>query len=162
MKKEKKKKIKILPFIIILVLALIVFFAIRIYKTETFSLKNNKVIAKKTEDFNGTKINIELQIKFKNYNVEKAIKTINYKTKKDAEAEYKRYEGINNFENYNLKLELKGKKLIIEMTEDYLRKDLNYKEQYEVNLLNPEDEIKTQINQEKLLSLIREQGYTIK
>ena len=162
MKKEKKKKIKILPIILILVLALIVFFAVRMYKNNTFSLKDNKIVATKTEEFNSSKIDIELEIKFKNYKVEKATKTIKYDSKKDAESEYKRYEAMNNFENQNLNLELKGKKLIIGMTEDYLRKDVNYKEQYDYNLLNPEDEIKTNISQEKLLNLLREQGYTIK
>ena len=161
MKKEKKKTKKIVLIVLLVLLVIIAFFALRIYKTVTTGFDNNTIKAVKTEELDGKKVKTEIKIKFKNYKVETATKTINCISNEQAESEYKKYDFIKQHEIQDIELELKGKKLIISMSEDFLKKELGYTEN-DMMVVNANDIPYEPIQQDKLISLLASQGYKIK
>lgn len=165
MRKEKNQnKKRILPKVILIVLGIVllltIIFVINLFKPS--SSEQNTIIATKVEEYNGNNIEIKYEITIKNYDLQSAIKTIEFYFEDTAQMEYEYYEFINKYERRNIGLELKGKKLILTMPEEQFKEDIGYDDINNTNFTSAEGEQKEIINQNALKDALRKQGYTIK
>ncbi len=160
-KKGKVKKI-ILLILLVIIITLITMFLINVLRpTNETETKNDKITAIKTERYFNQEEEIKYEIVVKDYKLQKIKKTLSFKTEDEAKLEYNKYETINKYERRNIGLELKGKKLILDMPEDQFFEDIGYN--IEDNTILITDGNKEElVNLEAVRTALRNQGYTIK
>lgn len=154
-----KKKLIVLIGVIIFVTAITTFM---IGTIKSINKEENCVIVATKDDEENFQNEIKYKIKIKNYDIESVQKEITFDTEEQAQLEYQRYEIINEFERKNLNVQIKKKKLTIQMTEEQFKEDIEYDEQKNITYINSEGEQKEIMNQEEIINALVKQGYTIK
>ena len=162
--KEKKSIFKTIKksILLLFLLFLIIFIIFFIYCGFIDIEKDNTIIATKvlvTE--NGQEQKIKYTIKIRNYEIESAIKEIQYEEKIIAKVEYERYETINIAERKGIDLKIKGKKIILNMPEKELREDLEYTKR-KLIITTKSGEEKKILEQDEIKRCLLNQGYKIK
>lgn len=156
---RKKSKVKKMVWAILIVLIVILSLILIIREKD----ENKAIIATKTfSNTNELGEKTKYKIKIKNYDIERVQKEITFDTEEQAQLEYQRYEIINKYERKNLNVQIKKKKLTIQMTEEQFKEDIEYDEQKNITYINSEGEQKEIMNQEEIINALAKQGYTIK
>lgn len=156
---RKKSKVKKMVWAILIVLIVILSLILIIREKD----ENKAIIATKTfSNTNELGEKTKYKIKIKNYDIESVQKEITFDTEEQAQCEYQRYEIINEFERKNLNVQIKKKKLTIQMTEEQFKEDIEYDEQKNITYINSEGEQKEIMNQEEIINALAKKGYTIK
>ena len=160
--KTRKKKIIITMIILLLIIIAIGAVGIISYFKTIDKTKNTKIIASKTvTEYDQTK-EIKYNIKIKDYEIVNVEKEVQFSTKEEAQQEYERYQIINEYEKRNIQVKLKKKKVIITMTEQEFKEDIQYNKEYKIMLTTDTGEQREILDQDFLINFLQEQGYTIK
>ena len=154
---EKKKKTKTIALVILISIALISICLLIIKNKD--DEKNIKIVATKSST-DGSELKYKIQIK--NYDIENIEKEITFKDEEQAQSEYARYNIINAFGGENLNVQIRKEKLIILMTEEQFKEDIEYDEQKNITHINSSGEQKEIMSQEEIINALVKQGYTIK
>ena len=132
-----------------------------------YSLLNNNnkkrdttIVGIKIENQDNNQKSIKYEIRIKNYNIETVKKIVKMQDKDLAQLEYDRYNIIKEYENKDLEIEIKGKKVVIDVPEDVFLEEIGYDSKRNITYISDDGE-KEIINQNAIKELLREQGYTI-
>lgn len=155
----KRKKILIKLSIILLIILLIL--GIAIYCLHNFK-KNQSELIRAIKNIENEKKEVCYTLEIKDYAMLNIQKEITFDTEEQAQLEYERYQIINKYERKNLNVQIKKKKLTILMTEDQFREDIEYDESKNIRLIDSTGEQKEIMDQEEIINVLIEQGYTIK
>lgn len=160
---DRPKKKRIIKNIVLIILLIIIIVASSfIYSIFRNTNKNNKITAIKTISEDGQNKTIEYTIKIKDYEIINIEKGISFDTKEEAQFEYGKYQIINKFERKEIQAQVKKKKVILTMTEEQFKEDIQYEKEYKVMITTKEGEKKEVLDQSFLIKFLREQGYEIK
>lgn len=158
MKKALSKKKILILLIFTIVVVCLLFFVLRNHnKKQSYKIIATKVIIQYEQE----QI-VEYVIEIKDYKIESAVKEITFNTAEEAEAEYKRYEIINECEQRGYNLELKNKKLTVAMPEKQFKMDINYDDRSNIIMVLEKGKEISVINQEELKQCLIDQDYQIK
>lgn len=124
--------------------------------------KNNKIVAEKNEIEGKSEKKIKYTIKFKDYNIQEIVKTIECDEKDIAQIEYNRYQIINEFESKGYQLEMKNKTIKMILTQELFVEDIEYDETKNITLIAENGKQTKIVNQEEIINCLINQGYTIK
>lgn len=155
-----KKRLIILIVVVILITA-IATLMIGTIKNISKEEKSCVIVATKKDEENFQN-ELKYKIQIKNYDIENIEKEITFKDEEQAQSEYARYNIINAFGGENLNVQIKKEKLIILMTEEQFKEDIEYDEQKNITHINSSGEQKEIMSQEEIINALIKQGYTIK
>lgn len=148
--------------IILVIISIIIMLIVYLY-----SLLNNNnkkrdttIVGIKIENQDNNQKSIKYEIRIKNYNIETVKKIVKMQDKDLAQLEYDRYNIIKEYENKDLEIEIKGKKVVIDVPEDVFLEEIGYDSKRNITYISDDGE-KEIINQNAIKELLREQGYTI-
>lgn len=162
MKKNKSRKRIILISILIIILMILIFPTLFVLIFSNTS-GTYKVVATKIINEDEQKQKIKYTIKFKNYEIESAIKEIKCNTLEEVQREYSLYKIINDNEDRGFELELKKKTLTVKMNQSQFLKDIEYDEMDDlITVYDENNQTKLIVDQIKMKECLQQQGYLIK